>query len=310
MARGMGGVAWGLRRGGGASGALFWGAAIVLAAGTIAAMAMFASVAKRKGEASHAVLRIVEIGEGTVDPAEWGKNFPRQYDGFVRTADNARAMFRWSQSRPAGAPDAAYWGDAASGTPGPGDSGPAESKLAGDPLLRTIFNGYAFAIDYRERRGHAYMLHDQRETQRVKQKPQPGACLNCHASNVVAYRRAGLEAGAPGSLGDGLLSEHGRAQLFAGWEKVNPMSYDEATQLVGHAISCLDCHDPGTMALRITRPAFLEGVAALARSDDPVAHFPSVEKWRREGRKGEYDPNALASRQEMRSMVCGQCHVE
>jgi nitrite reductase (cytochrome c-552) len=63
-----------------------------------------------------------------------------------------------------------------------------------DPLLKTIFAGYAFSIDYRERRGHAFMLGDQRETERVHKKPQPGACLQCHASNVVAYREVGLKA--------------------------------------------------------------------------------------------------------------------
>jgi nitrite reductase (cytochrome c-552) len=45
------------------------------------------------------------------------------------------------------------------------------------------------------------------------------------------------------------------------------------------------------MKLRITRPAFLEGIRNL--KGDP-----------------NYDPNTMASAQEMRSFVCGQCHVE
>jgi nitrite reductase (cytochrome c-552) len=64
------------------------------------------------------------------------------------------------------------------------------------------------------------------------------------------------------------------------------------------------------MALRATRPAFLNGIQALAAGDEPVPHLPSVEQWRKDGRKGAYDVNALATRQEMRSFVCGQCHVE
>jgi nitrite reductase (cytochrome c-552) len=36
----------------------------------------------------------------------------------------------------------------------------------------------------------------------------------------------------------------------------------------------------------------------------------SVERWRQQGRKGAYDVNQLATRQEMRAFVCGQCHVE
>ena len=40
-----------------------------------------------------------------------------------------------------------------------------------------------------------------------------------------------------------------------------------------------------------------------------MPHLPSVERWRR-GDKKPYDPNVDGTRQEMRSFVCGQCHVE
>ncbi|HYF95332.1 MAG TPA: ammonia-forming cytochrome c nitrite reductase subunit c552 [Symbiobacteriaceae bacterium] len=60
---------------------------------------------------------------------------------------------------------------------------------------------------------------------------------------------------------------------------------DNKTQFK-HPISCSDCHNPDTMELRITRPALVE---AMARRGTPV------EK---------------ASHQEMRSLVCAQCHVE
>jgi nitrite reductase (cytochrome c-552) len=64
------------------------------------------------------------------------------------------------------------------------------------------------------------------------------------------------------------------------------------------------------MALRVTKPGFLRGIDALARSNEPVPHLPSIEKWRKGDRKDNYEPNRDASRQELRSMVCGQCHVE
>jgi nitrite reductase (cytochrome c-552) len=54
----------------------------------------------------------------------------------------------------------------------------------------------------------------------------------------------------------------------------------------------------------------MEGIANLATSPEPVPHLPSIEQWRRGKREVPYDPNTLASRQEMRSMACGQCHVE
>jgi nitrite reductase (cytochrome c-552) len=64
------------------------------------------------------------------------------------------------------------------------------------------------------------------------------------------------------------------------------------------------------MQLRVTRPGFVKGIAALAAGGDPAPHLPSIERWRQGSKKQPYDPNADASRQEMRSFVCGQCHVE
>lgn len=53
-----------------------------------------------------------------------------------------------------------------------------------------------------------------------------------------------------------------------------------------HAVGCADCHAPDTMALTITRPALQEALAAQGVD------------WTK------------ASRQEMRTLVCAQCHVE
>jgi nitrite reductase (cytochrome c-552) len=55
---------------------------------------------------------------------------------------------------------------------------------------------------------------------------------------------------------------------------------------VKHSITCAECHDSQTMALRVNRPAFIE--AMQERGIDVTK----------------------ASRQEMRSYVCAQCHVE
>ena len=112
----------------------------------------------------------------------------------------------------------------------------------------TMWQGYAFAADFREERGHAYMLEDQTFTQRQQVVEQPGACMNCHASTYVAYKKAG----------DGDITK--------GFEKINPMPYAEAVKLVKHPVSCIDCHDAKTMALRVTRPAFIEGIRAYKAS--------------------------------------------
>jgi len=268
---------------------------LIVAAAAIGLLLLRENIGQRKAEARQVVFKLVDLDETVSDPAEWGKNFPRQYDSYRRTVDMERTRYGGSEAEP--------------GT-GPAESRKTTSKIDADPRLKTMWAGYAFAIDFREERGHAYMLQDQRETERVTQRPQPGACLHCHASVTVPYRRAGLTAGAPGTLTDALLSPNGRAQLMRGFERVCAMPYAEATQLAEFPVACIDCHDPQSMQLRVTRPGLLNGLAALAESDAPLPHLPSIERWRKGSRAQPYDPNREASRQEMRALVCGQCHVE
>lgn len=261
--------------------------ALVAGFATVLVLILNANISKRKDEARQTSLRLVELDEKTVDPAQWGKNFPREFDSYQRTVENYGTKYG-----------------------GAGSDGPPLSKLKGDPRLPIIFDGYAFAIDYNQRRGHAHMLFDQRTTRRVTEKPQPGACLHCHASNTVLYRQEGLKNGAPGSLDEAFDSPNARTQLMAGFETVGKMPYLEAAKLAEHPVACIDCHEPRTMQLRVTKPGFLRGIDALARSGEPLPHLPSIEIWRKGGQKEAYDPNRDASRQELRSMVCGQCHVE
>src|SRR5206468_1295807 len=96
---------------------------------------------------------------------------------------------------------------------GASDSGPAAQKLDRDPWLKRIFAGYAFALDYRDRRGHFYALFDQEETRRVTERQQPGACLQCHAANLALYRFVG------------------KGDVQNGFERVSAMPYREARDL-------------------------------------------------------------------------------
>ncbi|MFH1024910.1 MAG: ammonia-forming cytochrome c nitrite reductase subunit c552 [Planctomycetota bacterium] len=250
---------------------------VFVAAATVAVLLLLENISRRREEAREVVFRVADVTEDTVDPAEWGKNFPRQFDGYKRTVDIARTKHGGSE---------------------------AFQKLDADPNWRVLFKGYPFSVDYREERGHFYMLSDQDMTERVKQFKQPGACIQCHASVIPAYRKKGREAGIPDD------PDRREEQIQKGFEVVCAMPYVEARKLVTHPVTCLDCHDPKTMGLRVTRPGFLNGIRELAKSDDPVPHLPSIERWRQGSRRRGYDPNAQASRQEMRSFVCGQCHVE
>ena len=76
-----------------------------------------------------------------------------------------------------------------------------------------------------------------------------------------------------------LMQEMGVANFYKGkWDKLGG-------EVVNH-IGCADCHDPKTMKLTITRPALVE---AFARQGKDITK---------------------ATYQEMRSLVCAQCHVE
>ena len=238
--------------------------AAVAAVATAAVTALLVNIMERQQEAKNPFFRVVELDETTDDPAIWGKNFPLQYDGYLRTVDQQRTRFGGSEALPHAPTEA----DPRSVV--------AQSRLDEDPRLKTMWAGYAFSTDFRKKRGHAYMLEDQTFTQRVQQFKQPGTCIHCHASTWVPYRTAG------------------KGDLIAGFEHFNQMPYTEARPSFTHPIACIDCHDPETMALRVTRPGFLEGVKA----------------WKASLGVADYDVNTMATRQEMRSYVCGECHVE
>ncbi len=241
----------------------FW-IGVSVACATAAAAALLVSVVERKQQGRQTYFRVAELTDETDDPAEWGKNFPLQYDGYKRTVDQVRTRYGGSEALPHK----------------PTKVDPrqvvSQSKIDEDTRLKRMWLGYPFSVDFREERGHAYMLVDQRMTRRVQEFKQPGTCLQCHASVYVAMRKAG----------DG--------DIFKGFDIINRLSYAEATGKVAHPVACIDCHDPATMRLRVTRPGFIEGMRAYKTSQGIA----------------DYDPNTMASSQEMRSFVCGQCHVE
>jgi nitrite reductase (cytochrome c-552) len=112
-----------------------------------------------------------------------------------------------------------------------------------------------------------------------------------------------------------LYRQLGDGDAMAGFEKTFKMSYAETSKLLhdggqAHPVSCVDCHDPATMALRVTRPGFIQGIQALAAGTGEVPALDSIQRWREGSREQPYDPNKDATRTELRSYVCGQCHVE
>ena len=290
---------------------------------TFGVTALLVNIFEHKQEARRTYVRLVEVDEATSDPVPWGVNFPYQFDTYKRSVDSSRNEHG-------------------------GSSAMAASKLETFPWLKRLYAGYAFAIDYRELRGHAYMLHDQEVTDRVALRAQGGACLHCHSSIIPTYRRLGLEALGQDASPEVIGADFNWPAVLKGFQVSSTLPYAEVhaemlkttdgtpgvtnalfpggalvqsankpvapadphTMGDAHPVSCVDCHDPDSMKLRVTRPGFILGVADLAASDDPVPHLPSIERWRQGDRAEPYDPNVEAGRNEMRSFSCAQCHVE
>ncbi len=129
------------------------------------------------------------------------------------------------------------------------------------PELVILWAGYAFARDYNQGRGHYYSVADVHNTLRTVQE-QPATCWTCKSSDVPR-----------------VMAEIGPEKFYAtSWR-------DMGSQIV-NPVSCLDCHDPKTMNLRISRPALIEAFERRGKDVTKATH------------------------QEMRSLVCAQCHVE
>lgn len=76
-----------------------------------------------------------------------------------------------------------------------------------------------------------------------------------------------------------MMQAMGVAEFYAG-------TWETKGHEVVNAIGCADCHDAKTMNLRISRPALLEAYERMGKDIGKASH------------------------QEMRSLVCAQCHVE
>ena len=200
------------------------------------------SIMDRKAESRFAYQPQVNIPTGEPRNAVWGKNFPRQYQSYMRTADTSFVSYQ--------------------------GGGNLRDILEENPRLVVLFAGYGFSKDYNQSRGHYYAIEDTRNSLRTGGPtgpgtgPMPSTCWTCKSPDVPR-----------------LMNEIGITEFYEGkWADKGPE--------VVNAIGCADCHDANTMSLRISRPALVEGLKAMGKDVNQATH------------------------QEMRSLVCAQCHVE
>jgi nitrite reductase (cytochrome c-552) len=133
--------------------------------------------------------------------------------------------------------------------------------LASTPANVILYAGFGFAKHYCQARGHVHTIDDVTKTPRVSEKT-PATCWTCKSADAPR-----------------LMASMGVGQFYAS-------KFDALKAEVTHPIGCLDCHEPNTMRLRVTRPALREAFERQGKDIDQVSH------------------------QEMRTLVCAQCHVE
>lgn len=136
------------------------------------------------------------------------------------------------------------------------------------PYLKNLWLGYPFSFEYRKARGHtnaiADILHIDRINNYSEDAGLPATCWNCKTTKMPEW-----------------VGEHG--DKF--WSK-NFHEFRQKVDVKDHAIGCATCHEPDTMALRITSVPLNDALLKMGKD------------WK------------TASRNEMRSLVCAQCHVE
>lgn len=146
-----------------------------------------------------------------------------------------------------------------------------------DPRLVVLWAGYGFAKDYNQGRGHYYAVSDLQNTLRTggpvegRESPMPNTCWSCKSPDVPRVMNELVR-----EKGD---FQEGVAAFYAG-------SWETKGHEVVNSIGCADCHDSETMNLHITRPALIEAFNRMGKDITKASH------------------------QEMRSLVCAQCHVE
>jgi nitrite reductase (cytochrome c-552) len=233
-----------------------------------------ASIVVRREEA-RPVPPAVAIDPWESDSSKWAINYPRQYDRYRMMGTDPAAP----ASPSAGVPTKyGHFG------------GQGRDYLAESPASVILFAGYAFAKEYRQAREHVHAVADITETKRRTDKT-PATCWTCKSPDVPRMLVKLFLEGQPAAKEGVDPTAAGLDPSKLDSSRLDPakfykMSWNDLAGEITHPIGCLDCHEPGTMRLRITRPALRQAFAAQNKDIDKVSH------------------------QEMRSLVCAQCHVD
>jgi len=155
----------------------------------------------------------VEIPDGTIDPALWGKAYPEQYESWKKTEEAVGER----KSRYKLGMDGEHV---------------IVDKLSQFPYMALLFSGWGFGVEYNEPRGHAYMVRDQLEIDSSRLKAG-GVCLSCKTPYAPL-----------------LQAEMGQDYYRKPFMEVLHEIPEKNREL---GVACIDCHDNEDMTLRFSR---------------------------------------------------------
>ncbi|RUT51583.1 ammonia-forming cytochrome c nitrite reductase subunit c552 [Campylobacter fetus] len=253
--------------------------AIIVVIIAIAAVLMLnKDISKKQNEGTGGIAskEFVELSDNNPTFDHWGKNFPDYLDMYL-TVETEKPV------------STEFGGNL------------AYSKLIRYPQLTMLWAGYPFSIDANEERGHFWVQVDQMDTARNNKDflnahgfaafgGQPAACMNCHSGwSPWLYKNA--------AKGDWIAFNSTKYwTMIKNVPAVNGMEENSAEHSGPHGgkrmgLTCADCHNPKDMSLRLTRQAAINSLIMR-------------------GYEADKEQGVKATREEMRTLVCAQCHVE
>lgn len=235
-------------------------------------------ISKKQNEGTGGIIskEFVELNDDNPTFNHWGKNFPDYLDMYL-TVETQKPV------------STEFGGNL------------AYSKLIRYPQLTILWAGYPFSIDANEERGHFWVQVDQMDTARNNKDflnahgfaafgGQPAACMNCHSGwSPWLYKNA--------AKGDWVAFNSTKYwTMIKNVPAVNGIEENSAEHSGPHGgkrmgLTCADCHNPKDMSLRLTRQAAINSLIMR-------------------GYEADKEQGVKATREEMRTLVCAQCHVE
>jgi nitrite reductase (cytochrome c-552) len=203
----------------------------VLLGGFLAGSWMLAGCSPQKVEP----VRPGTIADGELNPANWGKVYPLEYDSWAQTKD-PRPVGKSKYKKGFDTDMVVY------------------DKLSEFPYMPLLFNGWGFGIEYNEPRGHHYMLTDQLDVDPSRVKAG-GVCLTCKSPAVPRLKE---------ELGKSYFSDP-YLDVYAKIPK----------DIQNLGAGCSDCHDNKSMSLQVSRWTLKEGLTNIGKDPEKITRQES-----------------------------------